>query len=295
MVRQKKGLMTAATTRPGYPSPLLRAPFFGAPLLDEYQPAASRLGRLTLLAVLMTAIPLPTLAQDSSAKAIIVETAPPPQGPDSEDVVQTLDNQGAQSKMTYATKVTGDLAEGYTDVLKPKTRTEEEPPRPDLPRPGTLSTGVVILLVLAALLLWLRFGGAGMLMARPPVAVKKIVVAPVAWNISDADQTNDPRSLLEQIALMPDRAAALVRLLRHCLLTAAGETDTRLARADTERIALRRLPDGWRALTGLREILNRAELAHYGGRKVTEAEFARSLDLGRTILLQSPAKGGAHA
>lgn len=289
-MRQKTGLMKAVTTRLG--SPLL------PPRTHQFRIAGSldiRSNALILLAFLLFVAPHPALAQDNSAKAVIDETAQPPLGQNSDDVAKILADQGAQSKMTYATKVTGDLAEGYKDVLKPKTRPEDEPSQPDLPRPGSLSTGVVILLVLAAVLLWLRFGGAGMLMARTPVAAKKPVVAPEAWNISDADQTNDPRSLLEQIALMPDRAAAMVRLLRHCLLTAAGETDTRLARADTERIALRRLPESWRAIAGLREILNRTELAHYGGRKVSEAEFARSLDLGRSILLHSHAKGSAHA
>ena len=220
---------------------------------------------------------------------MIEETAPPPRGARSDEVTDALAMDGSRTEMTYVTRMTGDLAEGQTRLLEPEKAPET---RPSLPRNGSASTLVVVLLLLGGLLLWLRFGGAGMLLSRAPAAQKKPVAAPEAWNISAADQTNDPRQLLDQIAAMPDRAAALVRLLRHCLLAAAGETDTRLARADTERTAFRRLPQGWRAGAALRDILTRAELAHYGGRPVIESDFAATLDLGRTILLQ---QGGRHA
>ena len=217
--------------------------------------------------------------------AVIEETAPPPRGARSAEVEAALAAGGARTEMTYITRMTGDLADGRTEVMQP----ERKPvPRDPLPRNGSVSTVVVVLLLVGGLLLWLRFGGAGMLMSRAPPPQRRPVAAPEAWNISAADQSDDPRRLLEQIAAMPDRAAALVRLLRHCLLAAAGETDTRLARADTERAAFRRLPQGWRAEAALRDILTRAELAHYGGRPVDEAGFAATLDLGRGILLKGP-------
>lgn len=225
----------------------------------------------------------------SAQTAVIEETAPPPRGARSAEVETALALDGAETGMTYVTRMTGDLAEGRTEVMQPEKRPEDRAP---LPRNGSVSTVMVVLLLLGGLLLWLRFGGAGMLMSRAPQAQRKPVAAPEGWNISAADQTDDPRRLLEQIAAMPDRAAALVRLLRHCLLTAAGETDTRLARADTERAAFRRLPQGWRGLEALRGILTRTELAHYGGRPVAEAEFAATLELGRGILLRGRA---AHA
>jgi len=240
------------------------------------------------LAVLILAVASPAPAQ---TRAVIEETADPPRGERAAEVGGLLARDGVATAMTYVTRMTGDLADGRTEVMPAEQRPQD--PAPFVPRPGSMSTVLVVLLLVAALLLWLRFGGAGMLMARAPKAQKKPpAVAPDAWNISAEDRAGDPRSLLDQIAAMPDRAAALVRLLRHCLLTAATETDTRLARADTERTALRRLPGTWRAQPALRDILTRAELAHYGGRPVDEAEFSATLDLGRSILLR---QGAAHA
>lgn len=219
---------------------------------------------------------------------MIVEEATAPRGARSAEVAEALAMDGSRTAMTYVSRLTGDPADGRTRVLEPEKAPE---PRMPLPQNGSVSTVMVVLLLVGGLLLWLRFGGGGMLMSRAPGAQKKPVAAPEAWNISAADQTDDPRRLLDQIAAMPDRAAALVRLLRHCLLAAAGETDTRLARADTERTAFRRLPQGWRAGAALRDILTQAELAHYGGRPVDESDFAATLDLGRTILL----RGARHA
>ncbi len=230
---------------------------------------------------------LPAAAQD---RATIQDTAAPPRGARAAEVQGILASDGAETAMTYVTRLTGDLAEGRTEVLEPERR---GPRDISLPQPGSVSTLVVVLLLVAMLVLWLRFGGAGMLMSRAPQAQKKPPsAAPDAWNITAEDRANDPQRLLDQIAAMPDRAAALVRLLRHCLLAAATETDTRLARADTERTAFRRLPGGWRAQVALRDILGRAELAHYGGRAVDEAEFAATLDLGRAILLRQGARHG---
>ncbi|GAB1363078.1 hypothetical protein MASR1M32_23140 [Rhodobacter sp.] len=243
------------------------------------------------MAALVLACVLPASPAPAQQRAVIEKTAEPPHGAASPKVEETLANDGSTTAMTYVTELKGDLAEGRTEIARPETRPAPEPEPITFVGNGSVSTVVIVLVLVAALLLWLRFGGAGMLLARAPAEQKKPVVAPEAWNITNDDQTGDPRSLIDQIAGMPDRAAALVRLLRHCLLTAAGETDTRLARADTERTAYRRLPPGWRAAGPLQQILGRAELAHYGGRPISDEDFAATLDLGRGILLR---KAGAH-
>ena len=240
---------------------------------------------LSALALAIVATPMPfqaAWAQQEPAR--ILETADPPRGAGALEARRIAAADGVATEMTYALRMSGDLAAGRTELLKPERRDETAP---SMPKPGPVSTGLVVLLLLALLLLWLRFGGAGMLMARAPSTERKPATAPDAWNISAEDQSGDPRSLIDQIAAMPDRSAALVRLLRHCLLTAAGETDTRLLRADTERTAYRRLPQSWRQTPSLAEILRRAELAHYGGQPVPEASFAATLDLGRAILITS--------
>ncbi len=241
--------------------------------------------RLALSAALLLTA-LPAFGQD---RFRIETEVTPPQGAQSPEVQLRARAEGAQTGMTYAEKISGDLSAGRSREMMPQTR-NVEPAR--LPNTGPVSTVFVVLLLVGLLALWLRYGGAGALLSRAPEAQKKPVQAPEAWNISAEDQAGDPRSLIDQIAAMPDRSAALVRLLRHCLLTAATETDTRLARADTERSAFRRLPGGWRQQSALQNILRRAELAHYGGRPVTDTQFSEAIAAGRNILMT---KGAAHA
>lgn len=245
------------------------------------EPRRARLAALLLSALM--ALPHPGSAQEARP-ARIEETVTPPRGAGALQVREIAEAQGISSEMIYAERMSGDLAAGRTEVLKPE---RSQPDMPTLPEPGPVSTGMVVLLLLALLLVWLRYGGAGMLLTRNPEAERKPTVAPDGWNISAEDQDGDPQTLLAQIAAMPDRSAALVRLLRHCLLTAADETDTRLMRADTERTAYRRLPGSWREAQALAEILRRAELAHYGGQPVAEDRFSATLGLGRAILLSA--------
>ena len=242
--------------------------------------------RVSVLVFGLAALALPALGQEGVR---IEETADPPRGAVADDTAALAAREGHATRMTYALRIKGDLAEGRTQEIRPEPLQDRQGP---LPTPGPLSTGFVVVILLVLLLLWLRFGGAGALLSRAPDMQRKPTQAPEAWNISAEDQAGDPRSLIDQIAAMPDRAAALVRLLRHCLLTAATETDTRLARADTERSAFRRLPGGWRQQDGLAQILRGAELAHYGGRAVDEAQFALAIEAGRRILV---ARGVGHA
>ncbi|MBL8562933.1 MAG: hypothetical protein JNN06_11705 [Gemmobacter sp.] len=238
------------------------------------------------LALALWLLALPAFGQDQFR---IEADAAPPRGAQAAEVQATARAEGAQTGMTYAETLSGDLSAGRSREMMPQTR-NAEPAR--LPASGPVSTVFVLLLLVGLLALWLRYGGAGALLSRAPEAQKKPAQAPEAWNISAEDQAGDPRNLIDQIAAMPDRSAALVRLLRHCLLTAATETDTRLARADTERSAFRRLPGGWRQQGALQAILRRAELAHYGGRPVTDSQFAEAIAAGRSILT---GKGAAHA
>lgn len=241
------------------------------------------------LALALWLLALPAFGQDQFR---VDKVAQPPHGTQSAEVQAAARAEGAQTGMTYAEKISGDLSAGRSREMMPEPESRPSSQFRDMPTPGPVSTVFVVLLLAGLLALWLRFGGAGALLSRAPEAQKKPAQAPEGWNISAEDQAGDPRSLIDQIAAMPDRSAAMVRLLRHCLLTAATETDTRLARADTERSAFRRLPGGWRQQGALQNILRRAELAHYGGRAVTDSQFAEAIAAGRAILI---GKGAAHA
>ncbi|MCW1918294.1 DUF4129 domain-containing protein [Rhodobacter sp. KR11] len=209
-----------------------------------------------------------TLALSMGALSAGAENAPltPPRTAAGEALAQDLTARGIDTTLTYAASA--------QNIAKPKP-----PPPPEamaLPG-GNLSVFWVLGAVAVALGVWLRFGGAGILTRRAPTEGTAPQV-PAHWQV-EADIP--AASLLDQIAAMEDRSAALVRLLRHCLLQAAEATRTRLARADTEREAFARLPGDKPALA---VILQAAELAHYGGRPVSDAGFAAALQAGRGLL-----------
>lgn len=220
------------------------------------------------LILLLVAAPLQAMIAPSMAQSLNPSLNPsliPPEGPGSAALAQELAARGIDTEMTYAASA--------RDI---------ERPRPAAPQQEARMTGAgastwwVLGGLALALALWLRFGGAGLLVRRAPEEGGKIR-PPDHWQV----ETLAPASLLDEIAAMEDRTAALVRLLRHCLLRAAEETRTRLARSDTERQAFRRLPA---APPGLGQILQTAELAHYGGRPVSPQGFAEALQLARGLL-----------
>lgn len=198
----------------------------------------------------------------SGAGLAMAEEVPPPRLPGGEALAARMAEAGIDSALTYA--VSAELA-------APAPIPPPEAPRPA--RPG-LSAWWVLALVALGLVLWLRFGGTGMLARRAPQ--EGTLPARPDWQV----ETAAAPALLDQIAAMEDRSAALVRLLRHCLLRVAETSGTRLARSDTEREAFARLPRS----EGLALILQAAELAHYGGRPVGEAEFQDALLAGRSLL-----------
>jgi len=205
-------------------------------------------------------------------------TLDPPRGERAKTYAQ---GTSAQHEATYATDIKGGR-------LTPESRAPRAVARPSI-QPGPAIDGNLALLLVVGglglgLFLWLRYGGAGLLAFGPRDAPAPRPAAPDAWKI-DTDRDLAPEALLASIAAMADRRAAMVRLLRHCLLHAAQVSGTRLARSDTERSALRRLPVVWQD-TRLRDLLTRAELAHYGGQDVPEDRFADSLALARAILGQ---------
>lgn len=218
----------------------------------------------------------------------VIETGQPPRGDASAQMDPLARSRGIDTAVTYVTRLEGDLADGPAFELREGGRAAPAVPQ----GPGSVPVVAVLVILALALLLWLRFGGAGGLLAATPKPDRPRGAAPDAWAISHKERETDPQRLLAQIAAMTDRRAAMVRLLHHCLLFAGDDSDTRFARADTEREAFRRLPDGWRLRDALRGLLGRTELAHYGGREVDEQGFAAALDLGRAILLSG---AGRHA
>ena len=217
------------------------------------------------------------LAQDT-AGLIPQDVQPPPRAEVGRTVQQAADAQGIQTQMVYARSTAGQPA--------PIQPSQSGPQGPAVTMPtGNGPVWVVVLVLVAGLALWLRFGGSGVLMTRAPVEASPVAAAPDHWHVDLSDRSRNAADLLRLIAAMADRRAALVRLLRHCLLRAGEESQTRFARADTEREAFGRVPAGWRSHQALGHLLHSTELAHYGGRAVDDAGFDQALAVGSDVLL----------
>lgn len=184
--------------------------------------------------------------------------------------------RGVQTEATYASALHGKLpTDGkFTPPKAPRT--------PDGPVVnGPLGLVLVLVILLGGLALWLRFGGAGGLLAAGPGDLKPKAVAPEGWKLPDnALPGGDIFALIRGMA---DRRAAMVLLLRASLLRAAEITDTRFARSDTEREAFRRLPSHLQSRPVLADLLQQAELAHYGGREVSPDLLATCIDRARPL------------
>ncbi len=214
---------------------------------------------------------------DINKDYVVIERVDPPRAPSLETYQNVARQNGVQSDVDYVSKIDWQATAENTPAARP--RRDGAPVNLD-----GFGVFLAVLIVIGALMLWLKFGGSGVLLSREPSNGKPKANAPANWNIGAEEMSGSTQGLLDRIASMPDRSAALVLLLRHCLLAAAEATDTRFARSDTERLAFRRLPSQWPQMAGLKTILHRTELAHYGARPVTEDVFRNALSAGREIL-----------
>ena len=75
---------------------------------------------------------------------------------------------------------------------------------------------------------------------------------------------------LTSLSGMADRRQALILLVSRALERAADANQVRLGRAQTARDVLRILPRQWSHSDTMRRLVREAEIAHFGGRAVTE-------------------------
>ena len=248
--------------------------------------------RLAALVLALTVLAGPVWAEKGAGFSNI-EAAEAPRSDAGRAVATDAAGQDIDTDMIYATRADGTGLPG-PQVAAPR-------PDPTFRAPlGGQSTVIVLVVLFGAVLLWLRFGGTGMLLRRAPLQDRPDPEAPSDWQ-KDLQITAEPGgSVLDMIAAMPDRRAALVALLRHCLMRSASDSATRFARADTERQAFLRLPLHVSRRDGLQRILQAAELAHYGGRIVDDSAFAAAMTEGRAIFAgtrggtRASTRGGAH-
>jgi hypothetical protein len=221
----------------------------------------------------------PAGAQGGERLSIVSEVDPPRSesfGKFSETAGQT----GIDTDAVYVDELSGSLESERGIRETRRVRREFSVPALD----GSLGVAIAIIAIVAALALWLKFGGTGTLLSAKPKDIEKKQQAPEKWQITEREKSMDGQALLSHLAAMKDRQEALARLLRHCLLSAGELCDTRFARSDTEREAFARLPAGFKHHEALRTLLRDSELAHYGGRAVSEETFEHNLQLGRILL-----------
>lgn len=212
-------------------------------------------------------------AQDAKDALI---TVAPSRSAAGQDYVDAMRWQRSSAEAQYATQYDAEIA----------PEPEAQPRKPlNLGNVGIVAVVVTLVFIL---LVWLRFGGAGTLLSRTPKEEDGAV--PEHWDIAPTDPNAKPGDLMAEIRAMPDRGAALVRLLRHALLAAGQRSDTRFAKSDTEREAYARLPSSWRYHSELGKLLRQTELAHYGGRAVNDSDFDSVVSRWAQIL-----RGGRHA
>lgn len=93
----------------------------------------------------------------------------------------------------------------------------------------------------------------------------------------------------------PDRRRALAILAEAAVIEAARQHNQRLGRAMTMRDALRRIPRDWAGYAPLATLTRAAEMAHFGGRPVSEEGFAEHLAFARSLFGPTPAGTGYPA
>lgn len=218
---------------------------------------------------------LPSIAQEIDFEGQKVVAIKAPRDAAGQGRAVVLSNAGLQAQIVYLGKFDRSIE-------------QKDPPKVAIEKPkapltsGPVAMVLVMVTLVAALGLWVYVSGGALWAPETAGDASKAVQAPKGWGESEADLLEN-RSLA-QIAQMTDRRAAVVRLLRLCLLHAAEVTKTAFKRSDTERDAFGRVPLNWSGSAYLKRLLIVAELAHYGGRSVDEMTFQTLIEGARGIL-----------
>jgi hypothetical protein len=193
--------------------------------------------------------------------------------------LSAIEPRGVDAQVVYLTP--GDRLPETSFVPPP-------PPAPvDVDADFAMSRIVLTALGVAALLAVLfvvsRFGGArSASFARPPDAARRRQAAPAAPPLTP--DTLDLGALdLARITLIADRRAALEALWLAALARAATAHGLTIGRSWTARDALKRVPGAWPHRAALTRLARAAELAHFGGRDVTEDQFRTLIDAAAPI------------
>lgn len=218
--------------------------------------------RLALVLFLLTAAHT-VVAQSDIPRPLDVEMTPT-----GEAYLDAVRWRWLQSRITYFDP---DRAAPPLDVA---ARIPRDPSAPVSERQIDWTTTLIgLAIIMAILALILRFGNFSVIGLR-----REEDDGPArAGQSGQRDMSEDRIEALEGIRAITDRGEALNRLLAAALALAARAADLRLDPSWTVRDALRRIPRSWPFRNALSQLARDAELAHFGGRAVTEDQFERHL------------------
>ncbi|MEM9780969.1 MAG: hypothetical protein AAF899_00695 [Pseudomonadota bacterium] len=195
--------------------------------------------------------------------------------PTGESYLDAIDGRGVEALVGYwDPDAAAPPLELDPDLLRPDR--EDEEPTGDV----ATTTGFIALAVLLATLF------AFFVLAGPRrVALESTGSAtrPTGRRVSVNGQSADTPPSLEEAVAEADRRRALAMLAEAALIEAARQNGQRLGRAMTMRDALFRIPGAWRGRDALARLARAAEIAHFGGRSVSEDSFAEHLAEARRI------------
>lgn len=218
--------------------------------------------RLAFVLFFLTAAPT-VMAQSDIPRPLDVEMTPT-----GEAYLDAVRWRWLQAEITYFDP---DRAAPPLDVA---ARIPRDPSVPVSERQVDWTTTLIgLAIIMAILALILRFGNFSVIGIR-----REDDDAPARVDQSGMrDMGEDRIEALEAIRAIADRGEALNRLLAAALALAARAADLRIDPSWTVRDALRRIPRSWPFRNALSQLARDAELAHFGGRAVTEDQLERHL------------------
>lgn len=223
---------------------------------------------------------VPAFGQEATFEPVLVEET------ETGAKYRAVVGRKADTEITYVDHYSGDLLGGAEARKRPET---------DFRKPvvgGNSGIIVIVSILLLGILLFFYFGGGGALLSGAPGEFKRKRASRAEWELEEDLGPDGYGALLNRLADASDRAEALVQMLRYSLIEASETTGVLFARSDTEREALRRLPETWIKQTGIGSLLQATELAHYGGRPVDQTTFDSCLVIARRILLPGGPSSG---
>ncbi|MDU8942605.1 DUF4129 domain-containing protein [Ovoidimarina sediminis] len=218
--------------------------------------------RLALVFVLCLAAP-PLAAQSDRARPLDVEMEPAGAA-----YLETVRWRWLQPEITYFDPDRPAPELTVTPRLPPENTERGDPREIDW-----TTVMIIVAILLAILALTMKFGSISVIGLR-----REDGEATVTPGQSDGRPMGDDRiEALEAIRAIADRGEALNRLLAAALSLAARAAGLRLDPSWTVRDAMRRIPASWPFRSQLSQLARDAELAHFGGRPISEDQLERHL------------------